>query len=287
MKNITILGTGAMGTRIAEKLIDTGFNLTVYNRSKDNALSLIKAGATYKATPMEAVEDADVVISLLTNDEASQKVWLDTSTGAINGLKKGAIAIESSTLSIDCIEKISTSFATQGHIFIDAPIVGSRPQAETGSLIYLLGGDTRNIEQIKPILSKLSSSIFHIGKTGMGAKMKLAVNAYFGVQVSAYCEIVGSMNKSDINHSDAIELLNELPITSPALQIMGKLINAEKFAPLFPINLVEKDLRYMLALSRENDASLPVVKATHNTFKNAIDAGLGNENIHSIAKLYI
>lgn len=287
MTKITLLGTGAMGSRFAEKMIEAGFDVSVFNRTKKHALQSINNGATFAATPVEAVKDADVVISMLTNDEASKKVWLEKASGAIHGLKKEAIAIESSTLSSRWINDLAHEFMLRDIQFVDAPVVGSRPQADSGNLIFLIGGDKTALNKLKPVLSKMSSSIFHVGPVGSGIKMKLAVNALFGVQVSALSEVVAMMQKSGIEKDKMLELFSHLPITSPALQGIGKLISENKFEPLFPITLVEKDFAYALEMAASFDSKMPVVNATHTTYKAAIEGNYGNENIAAVVQLYL
>ena len=287
MTNITILGTGAMGSRLAKKLLESNYAVTIFNRTKKHAMPLIDSGAKFFETAREAVIDADIIISMLTNDEASKTVWLDNDTGAINGLKKGAIAIESSTLSKTWIDELATEFNSRGIEFLDAPVVGSKPQAENAELIFLVGGSKESLDKSSPVLSKLSSSILHIGPIGSGIKMKLAVNAFFGVQVSALSELIGLMEQTGIEKEKTVDFFNRLPTTSPALQGIGKMIAANNFSPLFPINLIEKDFRYILDMASLSQSQLPVIKATHNVFTTAIEANYGEDNVAGVAKLYL
>jgi len=286
MKNITLLGTGAMGSRIGQRLLDSGYSVTIYNRTKNNAIALIGNGAKFSATPIEAVRDADVVISMLTNDDVSKSVWLDTETGAINGLQKGAIAIESSTVSINYINQLTNEFKSRNIDLLDAPVVGSRPQAEKGELLFLVGGNGLVLAKVNPLLSKLSSSIFHLGENAAGIKMKLAVNAFFGIQVSALSELIGMMQKVGVAKEKTVELFNHLPVTSPALKGIGNLIAASNYNPLFPIALVEKDFSYIIAAAKSCASELPVTKSAHVTYQNAIANKLGDDNIAGVMQLY-
>lgn len=287
MTHISILGTGAMGSRMAKNLLAAGFTVTVYNRTEKHTAPLIANGATFAATPTEAVKDADVVFSMLTNDEASRSVWLDKVTGALAALKPGAIAIESSTLSVNWILTLSQECRSRNIEFLDAPVLGSRPQADEGGLIILVGGKQSTLGRIKPIVSCLSTAQFHLGDNGSGTKMKLAVNAYFAVQVSALSEIIGMLEKSTVDKSKTVELFNQLPTTSKALQGIGKLIAANNYEPLFPISLVQKDLRYLLDMTEDSDVKLPVVTATHNTYKQAISRKFSKDNIAGVVQLYL
>ena len=140
MSRIAVLGMGAMGSRIAQKLLKTNYQVIVYNRTADKAKLLVEQGAIYAAKPREAAEQADIVISMVTDDLASRAVWLDPETGAILGLSKNAIAIESSTLTVNWTRELAAAIAGHGAEFLDAPVVGSRPQADAGKLIYLVGG---------------------------------------------------------------------------------------------------------------------------------------------------
>lgn len=286
MKKITILGAGAMGSRMAKKLLGAGYEITVFNRTKERVLPLINEGITYIETPVEAVEDADIVISMLTNNQASRHVWLDGATGAIAGLKKGAVAIESGTLSTAWIDELSKEFLSRGTEFLDAPVVGSRPQAESGTLIFLVGGNNDVLEKVKPVLSCMSSSIFHIGPGGSGTRMKLAVNAFFSAQVSVLSELIAVLEKAGLKKKEIIDVFNKLPTTSLALQGIGKLIAANNFDPQFPLALVEKDLRYVLDLASAYNAVLPVTNATRSVIKEAVESGFAEDNIAGVIQLY-
>jgi len=287
IKNICILGTGAMGSRVATNLMSEGFNISIYNRTKNNATELLKRGAHYYPTPAQAVTDADLVISMLTDDNAAKSVWLDSLNGALLAMKKNAIAIESSTLSINCISQLNSAFTKRNISFLDAPVLGSRPQAESASLIFLVGGSEKVLSKVSPVLTKLSSAIHYIGKSGSGTTMKLAVNAYFGAQVTALSEVIGMLQKAGINKQRSVKLFNQLPTTSPALQSIGQLIANQNFSPFFPIELVEKDFSYMLKFAEQINAKVPTIIASHLRYKRAIDNGFAKDNIAGVAQMYI
>ncbi|HED34104.1 MAG TPA: NAD(P)-dependent oxidoreductase [Gammaproteobacteria bacterium] len=285
-KNITVLGAGAMGSRVATRLLEAGYSVSIYNRSRSRASALINAGATYCETPVQAVARADIVISMLTDDLAARAVWLDKKNGAMQGMKPGAIAIESSTLSIACITELSAVFAQQGISFLDAPVVGSRPQAESGALVFLVGGSQATLARVELFLSFLSSAVYHMGENGTGAIMKLAVNAFFGIQVAAFGEVTGWLKKSGIDQQQSIELFNKLPVMSPALQGISKLLASENYQPFFPIDLVEKDFAYMLKQAAQVNAQTPCVVATHKSYQQAIKKGYGGDNISGVVRLW-
>lgn len=288
MSNIAVLGLGAMGSRIAMNLINAGHSVIVWNRSPHPTTALAAQGATVAPSPKAAAEAAEIVMSMVTDNEASQAVWLDRETGAVLGLGKDAIAIESSTLTVDWTKELAAAIERRGAAFLDAPVVGSRPQAEAGKLISLVGGKAEILTQVQDVLLDAgSSTIHHIGEVGQGMAMKLAVNALFGVQVAALAEIIGILAKSGVASAKAMACLSELPVISPAAKHAGGLMLVQNHTPLFPIELVAKDFGYMVKTAQATDASHPVSIAIRNIYQEAIAQGYGNDNITGVIQLFI
>jgi 3-hydroxyisobutyrate dehydrogenase-like beta-hydroxyacid dehydrogenase len=286
-KKIAILGLGAMGSRMAQNLLKANYQVIVYNRTADKATPLVKQGAIYAATPRTAAEQADIVISMVTDDAASRTTWLDAETGAIAGLNPTAIAIESSTLTVDWTKELATAVNRQGAMFLDAPVVGSRPQVEAGKLVYLVGGEAETLAEVKETLLAASGATIHlVGSVGQGMAMKLAVNALFGAQVAALAEMIGVLTRQGMTAETALACLSELPVLSPAAKLAGQLMLADNHAPLFPIALVEKDFRYMTQTAAAVAAPTPVASAIRVLYQDAIAQGYGNDNITGIVRLF-
>ncbi len=288
MKRIAVLGVGAMGSRMVQNLLQAEYQVVVHNRTADKVKPLLSQGAVYAATPREAAEQANVVISIVTNDDASRSVWLDPETGAVLGLGNDAIAIESSTLTVNWTRELAAKIGSLGAAFLDAPVVGSRPQAEAGKLIYLVGGEAEVLAQVQPILLAAgAATVHHIGSIGQGMTMKLAVNALLGIQVAALAEVLGVLTRSGIASQKAMECLGELPIISPAAKGAGALMVTNQHTPLFPIELVEKDLRYVIQAGQASGALTPVSTAIRDLYQEAIAQGYGDDNISGIAQLFL
>jgi 3-hydroxyisobutyrate dehydrogenase len=287
MKRIAVLGAGAMGSRLVQNLLNAQYQVVVYNRTVDKVKPLVEKGAIYAATPKEAAEQADIAIGMVTDNDASKSLWLDSETGAILGLDRDKIAIESSTLTVDWIQELATAVSNRGASFLDAPIVGSRPQAEAGKLIYLVGGEAETLARVQSVLvSTGAASIHHVGSIGRGMTMKLAVNALFGIQIAALAEAIGMLTKNGISGEKAMECLGELPIVSPVAKLAGNLMLTGNYAPLFPIGLVEKDFGYFIQTARASNASIPVSTSVRNVYENAIARGYDNDNITGIIQLF-
>lgn len=283
---IAILGTGAMGSRVASNLLDAGYSVIVWNRSSAAIKPLAIQGATVASTPRQATERASVVISMLTDNEASKAVWITPETGAIHGLRSDTIAIESSTLSVAWTQSLATKLSATGSLFLAAPVVGSRPQAEAGSLLYLVGGPPNALATVQSVLEVTGDVVLRVGSVGQAMALKLAVNSLFGIQVAALAESLVFLRDSGISLEKAMNFLNMTPVISPAAQVAGTLIVSSNHAPLFPIDLVEKDFFYTLQTAKSLSVAMPTAAAVHQAYKEAIAQNYGGNNITGIVDLF-
>lgn len=286
MAKIGFLGLGAMGSRMAANLIAKGHEVSVYNRTETAAYALKDKGANIATTPRVAAQHAEFIISMVTDDNAARSIWLDEKHGALAGAAKNAVIIESSTVTPEWVKILADHAAKTGVDFIDAPVLGSRPQAEAGQLIYLVGGDKAVLDKTQPILLAMGAAVHHVGAIGCGATMKLAVNTLFGIQVAAWAETLSWLQKVGIETGDAVNILNTLPTTSPALQGIGTLMAAGNDDPLFPIALVAKDFTYATQLAHLRDAKAPIADAVLALFRQTESDGYGDRNIVAVKRAY-
>jgi 3-hydroxyisobutyrate dehydrogenase-like beta-hydroxyacid dehydrogenase len=286
MMRITFLGLGAMGSRIAAQLLDAGFDLTVWNRNPAKASALQQKHAKVAPTPHAAAAGADVVFAMVRDDAASRAVWLAPHSGAMAAMHPGAIVIESSTITLTQTHALAGAAADLGLGFLDAPVAGSRPQAEARQLIYLVGGDATTLSRAEPALKSVSSAIYHAGHAGAGMAMKLAVNALFGIQVAAIAELLGALEKQGIDAGKAAEILGATPVASTALKGAMMSMSAGTHAPLFPVELVAKDLDYAAVSASTADAKVPLTGAAGAVFGAANALGFGGDHLTVVRKLY-
>jgi 3-hydroxyisobutyrate dehydrogenase len=285
MARVAVLGLGAMGSRIAANLIDAGHELAVWNRTREKTALIAAKGATVAASPREAAVRADFVIAIVRDDRASEFVWLDAEAGALHGMKAGAVAIESSTLSVAWAAELASRFSRANAAFVDAPVVGSRPQAEARQLIFLAGGDEALVKRCAPLLLATGVAVHHAGATGAGAAAKLAVNALFGVQVAALAEMLALARKAGLSAERTIDIIAATPVCSPAARAAATAMLAGEFAPLFPTELVEKDFGYAVVAAGGCESS-PVLEAARSVFARAIERGFGADNLTGIVRLF-
>lgn len=285
MTNVAFLGLGAMGTRMAANLLKAGHQLTVWNRTASAAEALVQKGAKQAATPKEAAQGAEYIIAMVRDDEASRDVWLHEKTGALAGMAAGAVAIESSTLTPHWVRELAQEVTGRDFAFLEAPVSGSRPQAEAGQLVYLLGGDEATADRAEPLLKAMGSTINLTGSVGCGALTKLATNAMLGIQVAAYAEIIGMLRAGGADPARSLKAVASTPVWAPVANYLTGSMLSENFAPQFPVTLIDKDFRYALEVSGGAERT-PLVAAVHTVFQTGIDQGLGDLNMTSVAKLY-
>ncbi|AJZ89566.1 putative oxidoreductase [Beauveria bassiana D1-5] len=285
MSKITVLGLGAMGARMAARLLAAGHTVTVWNRTSQAAQALVTLGATEAGSPGDAVADAEFVISMVRDDDASRRIWLDERRGALACMPANSVAIESSTLTPGWVKTLGTLMQQHDVAFLEAPVSGSRVQVDSGQLAYLLGGDPFLVERCLPVLKSMGSAFHHVGELGEGTMAKLATNALMAVQVTGLAEIVSFLKRSG---ADANRVLSAMAGTSvwPAVAayLSGSMLS-ENFAPQFPVNLIEKDLGYALQ-EMGSPQFAPTIDAARGAFLRAIDEGLGDSNMTSVVRLY-
>ncbi|MCV0440918.1 MAG: NAD(P)-dependent oxidoreductase [Hydrogenophaga sp.] len=286
MSRITVLGLGAMGSRMAIRLLGAGHAVTVWNRSPQATVPLRTLGALIAETPIQAVESAELVISMVFDDTASRSVWLDEQTGALAGLAPTALAIESSTLTPGWLQELGAAMKVRNIAFVDAPVAGSRPQADAGQLIFMAGGETAAVERVRSILLQLGGALHHVGPLGSGAWLKLVVNALFATQVAAMAEQLALLRAAGVDAERALGALKAMPVLSAAAGGAATLMLARNYTPQAPVDLITKDLTYALNSAEHVGTALPVTEAVAQRFMAAAVAGFGPENLVAVMKLH-
>jgi 3-hydroxyisobutyrate dehydrogenase len=281
VENVALLGLGTMGAGMAANLLKAGFSLSVYNRTAAKARALTDAGARLAATPAEAAKDASVIISMLSDDAASREVWLGID-GALETVKRGAILIESSTVSPAWITELAEAASLRGIDLLDAPVTGSRTQAEGGQLSFLVGGGDAALEKARSVLKPMSKEIIHLGPLGSGAKMKLINNFLCGVQVASLAEGLTWIERSGLDREKALAVLKSGAPGSPLLGAISARMVSQNYAVNFLLTLMGKDLLYAQNEAARNNVDLKTAEVARSLFEVAIAQGLGNEDMSSV-----
>src|SRR5258706_3167222 len=274
MQNVTLLGLGIMGTGMANNLLKAGFPLTIWNRTRSKAETFASQGARVAATPREAASEADVIISMVGDDNASRTVWLGDE-GALAGAKSGAILVESSTLSPEWIHELADLAKKAGHPFLDAPVMGSKKSAAEGSLRYLVGGDATTLEQVRPILEKLGTEILHMGPTGAGETMKLINNMMGAVHIAAVSEGIVLAERAGLDMQQVVSIILNGPSASPMVKLkLDRMMTRNYDNTDFSLRWMQKDAGYAVELAKDYNLPLKTVEAAYEVLQMARDKGL-------------
>jgi 3-hydroxyisobutyrate dehydrogenase len=283
MKRISFLGLGLMGAAMARRLLDHGFELTVWNRNAGRAHALIEAGARLAKTPAEAARGADAVIAMLADDDASRAVWLGAS-GALPALDRGALAIDSSTLTVGWARELHAQAAARGVSCLDAPVTGSKPQAEQGALRFLVGGDAAVLERAKPLLAAMGREQVHVGPAGSGALLKLINNFMCGVQLASLGEAIAMAQRSGLDVRRTADVLAAGSPGSPIVKMIVERMVARDYTPNFLVPLMVKDLTYAMEAFAAEGIELADAHAARQRFIEAAAAGFQDKDIASVVE---
>ena len=282
-QTIAILGLGTMGMGMARNLLKAGFTVHAYNRTRSKAESLARAGARIHDTPADAVRDADIIIAMLADDEASRAAWTGLE-GALSGARAGTIAIDSSTITPGWVGELAKLVQDKGLRFLDAPVTGSRVQAEGKQLNFLVGGDAKTLESARPVLEAMGQNVIHVGPIGSGARLKLINNFLCGVQVASLAEAFVWIERSGLNREQALEFLKKGAPGSPLLAgISARMVEATYDVNFF-LSLMKKDMDYAQTDAKTLGVELKSAATAEARFDDAVRAGLGNKDMSAVVE---
>lgn len=281
MESVALMGLGIMGSGMARNLIKAGFPLTVYNRTRERALPFQAMGARVAASPREAAAGATVIISMVGDDVASRAVW-QGEQGALAGASPGAVLIECGTLSPAWIREWAGLAQARGCGCLDAPVTGSKEQAEGGQLLFLVGGESESLERVRPVLAAMSRGVEHLGPIGCGVMMKLINNLICGVQIATLAEAMALVERTALDRDQVLRLLYAGAPGSPIVKTIAPRMAARNYDVNFFLNWMEKDLRYALSLGQAHGAALETVSAARSLFEASLQRGLGEKDMSAV-----
>ena len=272
-----------MGGGMARNLLAKNFPLTVFNRNADKSKPFANDGASVANSPRAAAENADIIISMLADDNAARSLWLGEN-GALTAAKPGTICIECSTVMVNWVRELAAAAAQKKCDFLDAPVTGSKIQAAAGELNFLVGGDSAMLEKARPVLAAMSKAIIHLGPTGSGAMVKLINNFVCGVQIAALAEAVAMIERSGLDRAKALEILTGGAPGSPLVKAVAGRMTAPDFTPHFLLRLMAKDLGYAIQEGEKLSVELITATAALENFQRAIVLGHGEQDIAAVVE---
>lgn len=284
---IGFIGLGAMGEVIVPRLMQAGYTVTGWNRSREKAAPLIAAGMRYAETPRAVAEQSEIVFCIVTDAEAVRAVAVGPD-GVVAGLRKGGVFIDMSTIAPDASRSIAAEFAKAGSIMLDAPISGSPVTVKQGNASLMVGGDKAAYERVKPVLLAIGPKITHIGGNGLACQMKIAVNLLLMVEVIAFGEAVALAEKGGVAREVALDAVLKSVAASPVLGYRGPFILEGKMpaVPLADVTLQQKDMLLALELGRKLGSPVPLAAAANEMMNACRGMGLDHHDFVVAHQVY-
>ena len=279
MMNIGFIGIGLMGFPMAKNLLKSGYNLKAYNRSQDKADRLKEFGAEISLSVKDVVTNADVVITMLTDDAAVEKVM--SSDEFISNIKEGATVIDMSSVNPVITKKYADILKEKNINYLDAPVSGGTIGAEEASLAIMVGGDEKTFKQCYDLLKILGNPTL-VGPVSSGQISKLANQIIVGVTIGAVAEAVTLCEKSGTNPSKMIEALSGGWADSKILQTHGKRMISKDFSPKGKTTTQLKDMTNIINAGKEVKTHLPISSLIKEMYKDLVADGHGNTDHSSL-----
>lgn len=277
MANLGFVGLGMMGSRIAKRLLDAGHHVSGYNRTRAKVEPLVKTGMRWCDTPREVAQAADITFSMVMDTAALSSVT-QGDKGILAGLATGKIYVDMSTVSPKAIRALSGDVAATGAKMLEAPVSGSLPAAEGGTLILYVGGEAETLERVRPVFEQISQKIIHVGGSGQAIAMKIAINLNLPIQLVALFEGVLLAERSGVPRAEALDALLNSVAASTAMKYRAPFMLKMPDEVWFSAEMMKKDIQLALELGEETGVTLSTAKLMNDLLDKAIALGWGSQD---------
>ena len=283
IKTISYLGLGTMGSGMASNLLKAGYQLTVWNRTAEKCEPFARKGARVAKTPADAARDVDLVMYILSNDEAVEDVVLGAN-GILRGIQEGQIAIDMSTVLPETSLRELEAYAKRGVDFLDAPVFGSKQESAEAKLWIMAAGNKAIFEKVKPVLTKLGQTVHYFGKNGNATAMKLVGNLIVALELEALSEGLVLARKAGLDLSNVMEVVKVADFRSPLLVSNGQNILKRDFSTSFALKLMLKDAGLIEKFAGSLRSPIPGLRVVEKNLKSAVALGFEKENASAVIK---
>lgn len=285
MRNVGFIGLGSMGEAMARRLLASGYTLSVYNRTKERAASLAKAGARLSATPRDLAEHSDIVMLSLTDDAAIRAV-MEGANGALAGLRRGMVVVDCSTVSVSITREMAARAAEAGAAWLDAPVLGNPRMSENGEQTFVVGGDEHAFEACLDLFQTLGTTITYMGGTGAGQAAKIVHTLACAVSLAAYSEAIVLGERLGLERAQILDVLQKGAVASRLLDMKApKYLEGAYMPTNARLYNMCKDIGLIAAEGRAFGQELPVLDAVRQLYARAEKLGLEDEDTSSVIKV--
>jgi 3-hydroxyisobutyrate dehydrogenase len=282
---VGFIGLGIMGSRQAASLRRAGFELTVFNRTRERADAWAdEHGGHVADTPREVAERSDVVITMVVDGAQVEELLLGDD-GAVHGARPGTLFIDMSTIGPADARRIGGALEEQGHRFIDAPVTGSAPKAQDGTLTIMAGGSDEDMQRAQPLLGAMGELIVHVGPVGTGQQVKVLSNAVSAVNCATLAQALAVGRRADVNLEALLDVMGAGSANSTMLQLKGKPMLEHDFSPLFKLDHMLKDVRLCLEEARQAGAAFPAAALAGELYAAGAGRGLGEQDFAAVLEV--
>lgn len=280
MPTVAVLGTGTMGAPIAANLLAAGFPVAVWNRTQSKAQPLADKGARLAPTPTEAVESADVVLTMLADGEAASDTMAGPG-GALAALSPDSVWIQMGTIGLEWSGRLAELASKNGIAFVDAPVTGSDGPARDAQLVVLASGPDDARERVQPIFDAIGRRTLWLGPAGYGTRLKLALNNWLVTQVETAAETLALTEALGMDPHLLVDAVADSPLGSTFAVAKANSMLARDFVPGFPLRHALKDALLALSAARDQGLELPLTDALVQRWEEGIVAGHGDQDVSS------
>jgi len=281
MKKVGFIGTGIMGSRMAMNLLKNGVELSVHNRTKSKTDELLEQGAVWKESPAKLAKDCDIMFTMLSTPGAVGEVAFGRN-GFVETMKEEALWVDCSTVNPSFTRMVAASLQNQNKRFVDAPVAGSLKPAEKGELVFLVGGEQKDFEEIESMLEYMGKAIHHMGPAGKGASAKMVVNSMLGQALVAFSEAIALGKSLDLDTEKLFEILIDGPLTAPFIGLKQYKLKNSEYSPEFPLKWMHKDLNLATWSAYENNCILPSLNASKELYGGAKANDMGDLDMSAV-----
>lgn len=274
MTRMGIIGTGMLGSAIATRLLKSGYQTTVYNRTREKADKLKVLGASIVDSPKDVAKTSDLVITIVNDARAVEDVSFGKD-GIVDGKHDGLVVADMSTTNPLSSRNISKKFMEKGIFMLDTPVMGGPAQAENGELVVMVGGNKSIYEDHKKIFDTIGNKTFYLGENGSGHAMKIAMNLQIAVLALSLSESITLVRGAGLDPEVFVEILNSTYFkTGMSVNKGPKMIKGD-FKPTFTLKMMKKDLDTINDAAEKFNISLPMTTLANKLYQDAIANGFG------------
>src|SRR5438309_3010090 len=272
-----------MGSGMASNLLKAGYQLTVWNRSTEKCEPFARKGARVADTPADAARDVDIVIYMLSNDQAVEEVVFGAK-GILRGIREGQIAIDMSTVLPATSLREQEAYAKRGVNFLDVPVFGSKQESAEAKLWIMAAGNNAIFEKVKPVLAKLGQTVHYFGKNGNATSMKLVGNLIVALELEALAEGLVLAQKAGLDLNTVMEVVKVADFRSPLLVSNGQNVLKRDFSTSFALKLMLKDAGLIEKFAGSLQSPIPALGVVQKNLESAVALGFGKENASAVIK---